>query len=193
MDYGELTEQLLDKLEGLIRTMVWDVANDRRWELAYDEVKAELYATLAKVARHYQDKPYEDVERLVIQSMRNRMVELARRCYNTHRVTEGVIEDLDSLLNEPSRNTRLFNYDEFVHYLSSDAELLVREVLDPGEYTCRVMELFLVRREQAGGEYWRFTITPVLMQRALRWDEERLLNAWMEIQEHLADWDSNSV
>ena len=176
-----MTERMYQDLRGLLVVMAQDISNGYRWELAMDEIIAELSRVIVEVAVKYPNKPFEELKRITVTSLHNAKKTLCRRCYGTHREAEGRMEDVEDAVSLTGHDdVEPFNLEDFVAGMSGDARALVREVLDPSERALLFCELFRARKTTNGGS-WKFRVTPLLMARALGWDSRRLSTAWKEI------------
>lgn len=187
-----LVERLLDDLHRLMWLMVWDVANNERWQLEPEEVYAELCLELVALVDRYHDKAYDELKRISVTSLRNRIYDLASACYLTNRKHEaGVLsidytpddQDSDTLEETTEVTSQLpFSMDEFCDGMSEDARTLVNEVLFPSERTAHFLKLTAQRKRTVSPKgYWTLTITPLIMARSLGWPMKRLQAAWKEI------------
>lgn len=195
-----LTERMLEDLHRLMWTMVWDVANFERWQLNPEEVYAELCLELVKLVDRYSTKPYDELKKLCVKSLRNRVHDLATACYLTNRKAEGRIVSLDDdsdeedghtgheeVLAEPHNgqtggNDNIFDLESFCDGLSDDAKALVIEILYPSERTGCYIKLTAERKKRLNPKgYWTMTITPLIMARGLGWSSDRLRDAWQEV------------
>lgn len=194
---------LLEDLGKLMWAMVWDVANHDRWQLAPEEVQAELCLEVVKVVDRYHDRPYIDIKKLCVRCMRNRVHDLATAAYLTNRKAEAKTVSLDNPLNsyddvdggdvvlEGSKDTFhiihaapdfTFDLDEFADGMSQDAKALIKEVLNPSERTMYFLWLAEQRKRHASPKgFWTLTITPSIMVRSMGWTWDRLRNAWGEV------------
>lgn len=201
-----LTISLLDDLGKLMWAMVWDVANHDRWALEPEEVHAELCLEMVKVVKRYHAKPYDELKRLCVICMRNRVRDLATAQYLTNRKAEARMISLESSQEDDQRATdvsmeyvqarptgrygdnyamsfdNIFDVDEFTSGLSEDATALVKEVLNPGERTMYFLQLAETRKRQSSPKgFWTLTITPAIMVRSMGWTWDRLKSAWGEV------------
>lgn len=206
-----LVERLLDDLGKLMWSMVWDVANHNRWQLEAEEVHAELCLELCKLVNRYGDKPYVELKRICVTSMRNRVHDLATACYLTNRKAEGLVYSLDSDQDDnPMRgdvtleygppcfskekyeeyavgcDDKNFDMDEFCDGMSDDARCLVHEILFPSERTAYFLWLTVQRKQVVSPKgFWTLTITPAILTRSLGWPASRLKIAWAEVGVHV--------
>lgn len=217
-----LVIQLLDDLGKLMWAMVWDVANHDRWQLAPEEVHAELCLEMVKVVRRYHSKPYEELKKLCVVCMRNRVHDLATACYLTARKAEAKMISIDNPLAKWDTDSNLsdsdgevdgvdtfhvlhgggvvqdiiFDIDDYTDGMSDDAKALVREVLNPSERTIYFLALSEQRKRFASPKgFWTMTITPAIMVRSMGWTWDRLRAAWSEVSCAVggADFDSGLV
>lgn len=203
----QLVERLLDDLHKLMWTMVWDVANSSRWQLEPEEVYAELCLELVKLVDRYYDKPFLELKKLSVTSMRNRIHDLATACYLTNRKAEALMFSIDSSAEEDqtsrgdasleiydafptsrygesyaSNADAVFDIVEFCSSMSDDAKKLVAEVLNPSERTAHFLRLTAQRKQNCNPKgFWTLTITPLIMARSLGWTMERLKATWKEV------------
>jgi hypothetical protein len=157
---------------------------------------------LVKLVNRYHEKPYIQLKRLSVTSMRNRVHDLATACYLTNRKAEAHMGSLDADQDDgdgsdvlESHNVRMasngnqaagfdnvFNLDEFCEGMSDDAKELVKEVLFPGERTGYHLWLTAQRKQMVAPKgFWTLTITPLIMARGLGWTHERMSAAWSEV------------
>ena len=185
----EIVAELFEELHNLIWAMVWDICNPTRWQLEAQEVFAELSKELVEVCVVYDGKPYGELKKLAITSMRNRVKDLAVMVYKTHRSAESDIADIDDV--SVPVEIDYFDLEYVCTKLSTDACRLVQEVLWPSERVVFFMELSRVKKEAISNKnLWSMKITPLFMERALGWSRERLENAWQEVVFVLADPDT---
>lgn len=184
----EVVAELFDELHNLIWAMVWDICNPARWQLEAQEVFAELSKELVEVCVVYNDRPYDELKKLAITSMRNRVKDLAVMTYKTHRSAEANIADIDDV--SVPIEIEYFDIEYVCTKLSPDACRLVQEVLWPSDRVVFFMELSRVKKEAISDKnLWSMKITPLFMERALGWSRDRLENAWDEVALVLADAD----
>jgi cob(I)alamin adenosyltransferase len=189
-------EKIFAELYRLIWAIVWDYANPDRWLLDPEELFAELSCELVKVVTRYKDKPYDELKSIVIVSLRNRCIDVITMAYKTHRRAESSMMSLDTdpefdetnVSGIPRVSDRLgvvdsyFDLDGLYNMLSVDAKALVKEALSPSDRT--LLQLGLVETRKAATSpmgYWKLEMTPLILQRSLGWDEQRLKDAWTEV------------
>lgn len=208
-----LVERLLDDLSKLMWTMVWDVANPDRWMLDAEEVYAELCLELVKLVNRYHAKPYIDLKRLCVVSLRNRVHDLATACYLTNRKAEAHMYSLDSGTEDDQTSRgdsnldtyqafptgtygegyassvdNIFDIDDFTDGMSEDAKALIAAVLNPSERVCYFLNLTACRKQTVNKKgMWTLTITPLIMARAMGWTSNRLKTAWAEVSDRMND------
>lgn len=192
-----LVVRLLDDLGKLMWAMVWDVANHDRWALAPDEVHAELCLEMVKVVNRYSVKPYDELKRLCVTCMRNRVHDLATAYYLTNRKAEAKSVSLDAGFEDDGTDNDnhvgvyesiqaapdiLFDLDEYTEGMSDDAKALIKEVLNPSERTMYFLQLVEQRKRFTSPKgFWTITITPAVMARSMGWSWDRLRMAWDEV------------
>jgi len=189
-------EKIFTDLYRLMWAIVWDYANSDRWLLEPDELFAELSCELVKVVARYKDKPYNELKAIVVVSLRNRCIDVITMAYKTHRQAESTMMSLDTdpefeetnVSGIPRVSDRLgvvdsyFDLDGLYGMLSVDARTLVKEALGPSDRT--LLQLNLVETRKAATSpmgYWKLEMTPLVLQRSLGWDEQRLKDAWTEV------------
>lgn len=183
MVQSELLIKMYEEIQSLMVLMADDIANPSYWELNFDEVLADLHLKMVEIVVRYEDKPWAELKAIVIRSLRNHKVTLTRRVYGTHRSLELGAEDIDELDDSIGGSVSLFSIDEFMESLSSDdARLLSQEVLQPSDRTLWFIKLTEHRKQATTTKnQWRLSITPLMMERAMGWSQERLEQAWNEI------------
>lgn len=201
MTTTDRVDKYYKELYRLMWAMVWDYANHNRWMLQPDELFAELSLELVKVIDVYTDKADGELKNLLIKSLRNRCIDLVTMAYNTHRSAEATMMSLSSMIDfdddslavvgMPSHSgpESLLNIDDFVASLSSDAGILIREVLNPSDRMLAQLDLFRLRKiATCPGKDWHIETNPLILQRALGWDKGRLTCAWEEVKTALSDF-----
>lgn len=178
-----LAERMFEEIRHLMTLMAMDITNPGHWQLNFEDALADLFAKMVEVVWEYEDKPFGELKAIVIKSLHNHKVTLLRRCYGTHRVAELRMEDLDDVEDQASEDFRYFALDDFLASLpSEDSRSLVLEILRPSMRTRFFIELTIMRKmvtSDNGG--WKVSLTPLLMERALGWTEQRLTVAWKEV------------
>lgn len=184
-DYQELSERMYGEVVNLIRVMANDIANPNYWQLVYDEVMAELSWKMAEVVWEYSDKPFDELKKLVIVSLRNHKATLTRRCYGTHRALEIGALDIDDV--EDERGVVDFHLNEFLDGLEDvDAKALICEILRPSIRTRFFIRLEIFRKGAVHDKNgWTMSVTPLMMERAMGWNAARLSHAWDKVTEYL--------
>jgi hypothetical protein len=175
-------EALYEEIHDLMWAMVWDICNADRWQLEADEVFGDLSLELVKVCQVYKDKDGLELKSLVIKSLQNRIKDLAVICYGTHRKAESNMLDIDDLVSEPGNEISNLDLEELRYQVSDDAWRLICETLWPSERTKWTLDLFVMRKKaisKNGG--WKLKITPLIMERALGWSQEKLQSVWEEV------------
>jgi hypothetical protein len=203
-----LVERLLDDLGKLMWAMTWDIANHDRWMLDPEEVHAELCLELVKLVDRYGHRPYIELKRVCVTSMRNRVHDLATACYLTNRKAEANMISIESSQEDDQRCTDAslefvqtrptgrygdmyatsdditFDMDDFCESMSGDARCLVEEVLNPTDRTAYFLWLTAQRKQTVSPKgFWTLTITPAIMARSLGWSIDRLQTAWAEVSD----------
>lgn len=188
-------EKMFDEIKHLMRVMAVDIANPSYWQLAFDEVLAELYYKMVEVVWQYEDKPFDELKALVIKSLHNHKVTLKRRLYGTHRSLELGAIDLDLIEDCVASTMSTFILADFLASLTSDdSRALIQEMLQPSERTKWFIELSIIRKQATSpNSGWAIAITPLLMERALGWDKQRLETAWEQAAEGFREYISEDV
>jgi hypothetical protein len=177
--------------------IVWDFARADRFYLKAEELHAELSAELVEVVLRYWDdeKPDDEMKRILIQSLRNRALDLVNKEFNTHRRAEGTMVSLDDAI-EPGEDVTVFervgiedayfDMEGFLGRLSSDGYWLVMEALEPSERMLEIIKLTEMRKRHISSKgLWCISVTGRMLRRALGWDIARFENAWEEVQDAL--------
>lgn len=198
MNIAERSEAWFAELYRLMWAMVWETSNSARFYLNPEDMFAELSAELVYVVRHYNGElDHDDMKAVLITSLRNRCRDLMRMEYGTHRQEEYDVESLDeelpgwegvTLADKLSRPgvDELYFLPDFLDALSDDAWALVMEVLDPSEKLMDELALTAMRKAFVGSlGYWVISINKRVCQRALGWPDNRIDNAWEEVERAL--------
>lgn len=183
----KLTRVLYEDLHGLIHAMAWDITNNDRWQLNHDEVYQDLSAELVRVVSIYRNKPYNELYRLVITSLRNRKSDLLKTVYLTHRQSEQTMQSLDDMVDTVGYTDSSFDMDGLLSTLSSDAKKLVFEVIYPSSKTLYQLDVSAERKRTVSNtDSWKISITPLILRRSLGWNRKRVEMAWKEVSAAIA-------
>lgn len=193
----DLVEQVHKDLEKLVWKMAYDAANsDVNWRFDPDELAGELFMEMVKVCNHYPDLDLVELKSVVVVSLRNRVSDIRRMVYGTHRQAETTMLSLDYVGDDEGEGYDRDNYENlfgkedaayfdlpgFIDSLPDDARQLVLEVLWPCDRTRFHMDLFHTRKlENCHSDNWEFRLTPLIMARALGWGIRRLQDAWEDV------------
>lgn len=183
-----------NELYRLMWCVTWDHANPQYWMLEPEEIFAELCEVLVRTVGHYggNGKPPDEMKRILMTCIRNHAKDLCAMTYGTHRSEElaaASLDDEDEVVVESNifwiSSGGTIDYcdvDTLVEELSEDAEVLVRQVLDPGPQFRDQLEL-TVRRKIAISpkNKWKVRVTPLVLRRAVGWPQARFDNAWEEV------------
>lgn len=189
--YNEMTR--------LAWAITWDRADSSRFYLNPEDIHSELIAELVNVILTYwdDDKPDDELRRIITVSMRNRAIDLLQKEYGTYRVEEAFHVSLeepmepggvDSIALEDRIGVEdvYFDLNGLIDNLSSDGCWLVLEVLDPSERLRAEIRLTMSRKEfVATKSMWKLEMNARMLMRALGWDVARFENAWEEVQDVL--------
>ncbi len=194
---SDLVEQVYIDLEKLVWRMAYDAANSNaNWRLEPDELASELFVEMVKVCEHYPDLNLVDLKSVVVVSLYNRVSDVRRMVFGTHRKAETNMLSLDYVNEDEGggdgrdnheklfgrEDARYFDLPGFIDGLPNDARRLVLEVLWPSDRTRFQMKLFLTRKmENCRSDNWEFRLTPLMMARALGWGMTRLKDAWEDV------------
>jgi len=204
------TAEWYEELHNLMWAMCWDRANGDYWLLDPEEMFAELSVELVHLVQRYggNGKSRDEVKRILIVSMRNRISDLCIMAYRTHRSAEigalrlwdGSIEsDNDNSLNPDDEmpmgaevewtsvsSVPMHSYvdmEDDIIDLSSDAqELLYMAMYQDDERLHQQMELAEMRKlATTSKNQWSIRPTPLIFRRALGWPKDRFKAAWNEV------------
>ncbi len=188
-------DEYYKKLYKLMWAMVWEFANHDRWLLQPDEIFGDLSLELVKVVGINIDKPDSELKNILIVSLRNRCIDLVTMAYNSHRSAEASMLSLSNAGDDPDDDViingipshpgpeDMLNIEDFIASLSDDARILVNEVLHPGDRMIAQLDLSVMRKISTSPKgCWTLKMTPLIAQRALGWNRDRILCAWEEVK-----------
>jgi len=183
----ELVEMLYADIGKLMWAMVWDIANEDRWQLNADEVYGELCMELTHVVNKYHKKPYSQLKALAVTSIRNRIKDIKKALWLTYRKDEEFALSLEDISSVPGVVTEWFDLEGLLNSLSDDGKKLVFEVLYPSASTMRQILISAQRKKSVSKrDAWSVSPNKLILRRSLGWTSSKLEIAWAEVSTALA-------
>lgn len=114
----ERITQVYEDLHGWIRYMAVTRQIPGHWYFSADDVSAEAYFVLVKVARVYLHLPYPEFKTLCKASIRNAIISMHHRVSTTHRSSEMYAQSLDEPADSENEDGGILG--DFLGYHNSD-------------------------------------------------------------------------